>query len=63
MVMPFENVRPGNYKLYALESWLYEPYQNAYLNVEFLSKYAEFGVPVTVKDGETTTVPVTLLAK
>lgn len=47
----FEDVRPGSYKVLAIESWLYDPYQGAYLNAAHLTKYEDLGIPVTVRDG------------
>jgi hypothetical protein len=59
----FENVRPGKYKVFAIESWLYEPYQTAYLNADFLANFERDGVAISVRDGETVNVRVTLLRK
>ena len=52
----FEHVRPGRYKVFAVESWLYEPYQDAYKNPDFLAKYENLGVPVIVQEGQTSQV-------
>ena len=46
----FENVSPGNYKLY---SWLTLPL-NAWQNAEFMKKYDAMGTPVTVEPQKTT---------
>lgn len=46
----FENVPPGNYKLY---SWLTLP-ANAWQNAEFMKKYDALGTPVMVEPQKTT---------
>jgi hypothetical protein len=46
----FENVPPGNYRLY---SWLSLP-ANAWQNAEFMKKYDALGTPVTVEPQKTT---------
>jgi hypothetical protein len=60
MLTTFENVAPGNYKVFVVEKWLFEPYQTAYLNADVLAKYEDVGVPVTVQAGQTSDVRVTM---
>ena len=59
----FKGVRPGSYKVFAIESWLYDPYQGAYLNADYLAKYEDLGIPVTVRDGATVNVRLNLVRK
>ena len=60
MLTTFENVAPGNYKVFAVEKWLYGPYQRAYFIADVLAKYEDLGVPVTIQDGQTSDVRVTM---
>lgn len=59
----FEGVAPGMYKVFAIESWLYDPYQGAYLNAEFLRRYEEDGVSITVRNADVVNVQLNLLRK
>ena len=60
MLTTFENIAPGNYKVFAAEKWLYVPYQRAYFTADVLAKYEDLGVPVTIQDGQTSDVRVTM---
>jgi len=48
-----ETAMPGNYKVFAIESWQYEPYQTACLNSDYLAKYEDLGIRVTVQESKT----------
>jgi len=59
----FEGVAPGTYNVFAIESRLYDPYQGASLNAEFLRRYEEDGVSITVRNADVVNVQLNLLRK
>jgi hypothetical protein len=54
----FRNVPPGEYKVFV---WENVPPVDAEKNADFVSAYEPFGAPVTVTDGQTSTVHVQLI--